>query len=121
MNPLEDPDDEDNPTLLIAACIGGRLDIIEYLVLNEANVNVRCAYDGFTPLTRASERGHLDLVKLLLSSGAKINDVDKEGYTAIYQSVAGDIYKLSNFFLRMAQTRTFKITPRDIPVLITSS
>lgn len=38
---------------------------------------------GFTPLMFASENGHLDVVKLLLNSGAKVNMENFYGSSAL--------------------------------------
>ena len=36
--------------------------------------------DGWSPLMRASEKGHLDIVKTLIEAGAKVNQTSKVGY-----------------------------------------
>lgn len=42
--------------------------------------------NGATPLHIAAGQGNLDIVKLLLSKGAKINDTDSLGQTALYHA-----------------------------------
>ncbi len=38
---------------------------------------------GYTALIRASQRGHVEVVKALLDAGAKVNEKNNEGYTAL--------------------------------------
>jgi ankyrin repeat protein len=63
---------EVDPTLLETASVyGGHLDIVQYLVLEEG-VDVNA--DNDEALIAASERGHLEIVKFLVSQGADANN-----------------------------------------------
>lgn len=64
--------DPDGYTPLHRACYNNRLDVVKYLIENNANV---CAptVDGWHPIHCASQWGHVQVVKVLLSSGADIN------------------------------------------------
>ncbi|KAK4077003.1 uncharacterized protein Triagg1_3970 [Trichoderma aggressivum f. europaeum] len=58
-------------TALSWASAGGHMAVAEFLLQMAADVNSQ-DNDGWTPLRRASERGHEDVVRLLLEKGAKI-------------------------------------------------
>jgi ankyrin repeat protein len=97
---------KDGQTPLIAAISGGKLDIIELLIAKSAEVNGR-NQDGQTPLIAAINNKNsvgkaagvnepnngqippiaLDLVKLLISKGAKVNDRNKDGQTPLIAAV----------------------------------
>jgi len=65
-------------TPLHLACIWGDLDAVEVLVRSGADINAR-GERGQTPLFAAKD---IELVKLLVSLGAKKDIIDDEGYTA---------------------------------------
>lgn len=89
-------DNEGNSALMLAAN-GGYFNIVEYLILKGANVNssdnkmetvlmktVLAQIKGFTD-------NHAKILNFLLEKGARINDVDKYGWTALFSAV----FKLS--------------------------
>ena len=57
--------------MLLSACEQGNLEIIQE-ILPASNLEEKNS-QGFTPLSIASKLGYLDIVNLLISSGAKIN------------------------------------------------
>lgn len=61
-----------------------RRGVVELLVKNGANVNVKNDRDGETPLHKAISKGDIDVVKLLLAHGADVNAVSKYGVTSQY-------------------------------------
>lgn len=69
-------------TLIEAAKFGNR-ELVEYLLQNNANVNVKDS-DGSTALFWAAVRGDQDLVKLLIDKGADVNEKDNQGSTALH-------------------------------------
>ena len=54
---------------LWCAAAGGHLGIVEYLLSRGADVNATTRFNC-TPLQEASFAGHLDVVKILVNSGA---------------------------------------------------
>src|SRR6202012_3679777 len=44
--------------------------------------------NGWTPLKEASHYGHLDIVQLLIDSGANVNSHDKQGWTTLHAAVS---------------------------------
>jgi ankyrin repeat protein len=57
----------------------------EMLRNNRRLVNI--VFDGRTPLDAATERGRVEIVKLLLDEGADVNWTNEYGWTALYAAV----------------------------------
>lgn len=57
--------------------------ILEYLVNAGADVNFGMQHNGWTLLHLASEKGNTNLVRLLLSKEAKVDQLTKGGWTAL--------------------------------------
>jgi ankyrin repeat protein len=57
-------------TPLLWAAHYGNIKIVEYLILNNAKVNLESLTSGITPLIVASAWGHFEIVQLLLEKGA---------------------------------------------------
>ncbi|MCK4823582.1 ankyrin repeat domain-containing protein, partial [bacterium] len=78
--------DKDNRTPLYYSYLFGETysDIIELLVVNGADVNVKCGrYDG-TPLHYAAREGHKENVEVLLEHGADVNAKNARGGIALH-------------------------------------
>ena len=54
------------------AAFTGRMEVVELLIANGANVNAKDK-DGGTPLLHATLSGHRETVELLISKGADVN------------------------------------------------
>eukprot|EP00057_Strongylocentrotus_purpuratus_P025563 XP_011680037.1 PREDICTED: ankyrin repeat domain-containing protein 50-like [Strongylocentrotus purpuratus] len=74
---------KDDLTPLQAAASNGRLDAVQVLIGQGADIN-RANNNGKTPLYAASFNGQLDIVKFLIGQGADINREDKDGWTPVY-------------------------------------
>ena len=61
------------------ACCGGFLEVGDFLIKAGADIEVGCS----TPLMEAAQEGHLELVKYLLKSGAKVHAQTQTGDTAL--------------------------------------
>jgi ankyrin repeat protein len=72
---------EKNTALLLAAD-QGHVKIVQMLIGNRSNVNVRDG-NGKTALIIAAARGHTDIVQLLLDKGADVNAKDQFENTAL--------------------------------------
>jgi len=70
--------------LLMRGAEEGNLEKVKFALERYGDVNIRCIYTGQTPLFKASEKGHLTIVKLLLKNGANLNVKDKDGATPLH-------------------------------------
>lgn len=78
-------------TVLIDAARQGHLQVVEYLLANGADVEIRDLYNGKpnnTPLHVAAGNGHKRVVELLLAKGASVNAVDQFGRTPLHTAVS---------------------------------
>ena len=75
-----------NKALLEAAGKGDSEAVKQHLAAG-ANVNVKCAWYGRTPLHIATWSGQEQIVQLLIEKGASVNAKDKGGWTPLYCAV----------------------------------
>jgi len=74
---------KDGMSPLIAASSEGHLEVAKLLIeKGGADVNAKDR-DGTNSLMAASSRGHLKITQLLLDSGAKVNEQNTDGHTAL--------------------------------------
>jgi ankyrin repeat protein len=80
--------------LLLAGCasldnaiVNGDIDQVKTIIAKDRNkINYTYKF-GETPLHKAVYWGHLEIIKYLVSEGAKINAKDKIGYTALHDVI----------------------------------
>ena len=67
------------------ACAENKRDTVELLLARGANIGFRSSFlqRGRTPLHIACEKGHVDLVRLLLDHGADAKCMDRDGYSPL--------------------------------------
>ncbi|XP_053109737.1 cortactin-binding protein 2 [Hemicordylus capensis] len=87
------------PTLLHQAGAQGNVTLLSML-LNEGglDINESCE-DGYSALYSAAMNGHTDCVRLLLTSEAQVDPVDKNGFTPLCSAVAQGHYKCAELLL----------------------
>lgn len=61
--------------------------------------NIRDGGNGNTCLHIASQNGHFDMVKLLLSRGADVDAVNNGGQTALHMAVSYEIDDVRDYLL----------------------
>ena len=70
---------------IIQAAKNGHKHTVEFLIKNEANVNIS-DYLGNTALIVACKNGYKDIAELLLKNGANINQTNSEGSSALIEA-----------------------------------
>ena len=79
---------KDSSTALIIACEQGKLAVVQSLV--QAGVNVNQTTSGefaFSPLIRAAQFGHVQVVDVLVAAGARLDYArPKEGCNALHMA-----------------------------------
>ena len=78
----------------------GSCDILGCLIRNGANVNT-CAHDNSTPLMKASLKGHMNAVILLVECGANMDQQDQNGDTALHYAVHAFGFNSSKVTLKL--------------------
>lgn len=90
----------DPNTLLHSAAFGGQKDIVELLINNGADVNLKDGNSEFTPIFYAIIKNHEMVIDILIKNGADLNAKDKNGDSPldIAKSVGNDLIigKLTN-------------------------
>lgn len=82
------------------------LKIAQRLLDSGAQVNSHAGFYNTTPLHGAAEKGPLELVKLLVSKGAKVNAVDKEFSMPLAKAVQADNLEIAQFLLEQGADKT---------------
>jgi|GEM_PF-3296396 len=70
----------------IEVCKAGNLSKATELLEQGARIEARDGYDHQTALVFSANRGHLSIVKMLISKGADINATDDKGWTALSEA-----------------------------------
>jgi hypothetical protein len=92
LNLLDGKDSNDN-TALSEASAGGSIEVIKFLLKNNANPNSKGAY-GRTPLWRSAFAGHLNCVQILLENGADPRIYSSDGQKPIDAATKDNIIDL---------------------------
>eukprot|EP01112_Ceratiomyxa_fruticulosa_P011898 TRINITY_DN3274_c0_g3_i1.p1 TRINITY_DN3274_c0_g3~~TRINITY_DN3274_c0_g3_i1.p1 ORF type:complete len:607 (+),score=113.71 TRINITY_DN3274_c0_g3_i1:134-1954(+) len=97
------------PLVLISAAAKGDLHTIKHLIEQEGVNPNEGDYDGRTALHLASEEGHLDIVKYLISKGVNLNAHDRWGSTPLRGAISYNRREICN--LLKDSGATFKVAP----------
>ena len=89
---------EDGETLMTTAVTYNRFQIVELLVENNASI-YRTNARKETPLMVSAKLGFEDLLKLFISMGAKTDNKDLEGNTALHLSILGKFETVSLYLI----------------------
>lgn len=82
------------------------LKIAQLLLDSGAQVNSQAGFYNTTPLYGAAQNGSLELVKLLVSKGAKVNAVDKYFSRPLAKAVQADNLEIAKFLLEHGADKT---------------
>ena len=84
---IEDVQNKAHATPLMVAADEGRIEVVELLLAQGANLNT-LDKDGFSPLTQAWSKKHLDVVHILKRRGATCQSVEVLGSEDYYRQCA---------------------------------
>lgn len=88
----------------IRACENGNLSRAEDLLDSGANIEARDGSDRQTALVFAANRGHIDIVRMLVNKKANINAQDDKGWTALSEASYRGRYDVVEFLLEKGAT-----------------
>ena len=87
--------EETQETALTLACCGGFLEVAQFLIDHGADIELGAS----TPLMEASQEGHIDIVKYLISKGSNIHAVTNTMDTALTYACANGHTRIAEFLL----------------------
>lgn len=74
--------DDEGVSIFDVAVAKNNIEMIRYIISKGYDVNTTKRKSGFTPLMSASSYGLVEVAKILLENGAKIDVQDKQGFKA---------------------------------------
>ena len=89
-------------TPLMIAAGSGKLAIIDLLLRHpKTQIDLRAEYYGRTALIEAAVKGHISVVKALVSNGANVNVTDKTGRnSALIEAIKNGHFNVATYLLR---------------------
>lgn len=100
-----------------AAEHGEMEDVISFLKTG-VDINVQVGYHRWSALIRAADNGHLDIVKVLLSRGAKPDIKTKDHDTALHLSTYNGHLKIVWELLKRGANANLKDENHDTPLML---
>lgn len=94
------------------------LKIAQRLLDSGAQVNSQAGFYNTTPLHGAAQNGSLELVKLLVSKGAKVNAVSKELSMPLAKAVQADNLEIAQFLLEHGADKTINHSDTEFQTAI---
>lgn len=107
-----------NQTPLICAAICNDLETTKLLLSKGADVNFQSPEVGLSALMQAASTASLDVVQVLLDSGAKVSLSAFNGSTALHEALMRQRYATANLLLRKGADPNIRI--KEIPILFFS-
>ena len=92
-------DKDGNAAAHLTARIGNRR-LLHHLLEHGADMNIAAADTGRTPLHVAVIEGKSDVVQLLITWGAGLDQQDKTGNTALHHAAIGNMEEVAGILLR---------------------
>ena len=75
--------DDEGVSILDMAITYDNIELVNYLILNNINVDKATRRSGFTPLMAAACYGRVEIAKILIAEGVNQKATDIKGFTAI--------------------------------------
>ncbi len=89
----------------VESILDAMADLPEYLGLDRPDVNTKGGF-GNTPLKIAAVWGDIDAIELLVAAGARINERNEDGMTALHHAAAQNHPQAVKNSLRLAHQLT---------------
>ena len=99
--------DFDRNTALIKAAANGHFKVVEFLIEQGANKEVK-GQSGATALIKASANGHYAVVKFLINQGVNKEIKDQSGATALIKASANGHYKVVKFLINQGVNKNIQ-------------
>lgn len=77
--------DNDGWSPLYVAVYHNRAEVVEALLAAGVDASLRCGRYGNSPLHLATERGYLEILKILIDPGAEVDATSRDGRTALHR------------------------------------
>ncbi|MDO8704035.1 MAG: ankyrin repeat domain-containing protein [Sulfuricaulis sp.] len=88
---------------LFTAILKGRIAVVQSLLNQGVNVNVR-TISGKSPLMAAAYKGYSDIIQMLLDNGAEVNAQDGRGDSAVKISMRGGYTRITELLKKAGAT-----------------
>lgn len=82
------PLNDNGLTPLMVAVRAGRKEIVLWLIQQGAKVNAVTKRENGTALLGACDRGHVDVIRVLVEHGANVNHADSQGWTPLLAALS---------------------------------
>ncbi|XP_067660836.1 ankyrin repeat domain-containing protein 50-like [Haliotis asinina] len=83
------------------ACCGGHFDVVKYILsLNSVDINSR-GWLRRTPVMEAAEKGHKEVVELLVKHGADLSLYEKSGRNILHNACYRGLYDIVKYVLSL--------------------
>ncbi|XP_046337771.2 ankyrin repeat domain-containing protein 17-like [Haliotis rufescens] len=87
--------------ILHYACLGGHVEVVKYVLSQDmVSINSR-GWKKMTPAMTAAERGHKEVVELLVNEGANVTLVNKKGDNLLHSASRGGNVEVVKFVLSL--------------------
>jgi len=96
-------------TWLHVASAFGNMELVKYLVKKGVDINKNSGILGGAPINEAASKGHLDVVRYLLSYGALL-DTSNSQYNPLFSAIYGGHAQIVNLLLEEGMDATVKYT-----------
>jgi len=106
-------------TALLESSENGHHSIVEFLVLNGADVN-QATQNGHTPLFVSSQNGHFSIVNFLVQNGVHINQARNDGVTPLLVSSQNGYLPIVKFLVQNGADVNQACVDGSTPLLLSS-
>ncbi|KAI5656488.1 hypothetical protein M9H77_25281 [Catharanthus roseus] len=111
--------DRHSRTPLHLAAWSGQAKVVEYLC-KKADVGA-AAMDDMGAIHFAAQKGHLDVVRMLVTSGVSVKSINRKGMTALHYAAQGSHIELAKYLIKKGSNVNAKNKAGKTPVDLATS